>query len=320
MAHPGQSRAGRRRILVTGVNRRIAANVIERLLDDSTVELVVGVSHGSCPPWLVGHDPARFSHVPAQLNRRREVENLFLLELVRERPIDTVIHLALEGDPVGYDLRRHEFNVSSTRHTLAIGRANGVTKYVFLSSDAVYKIGPRTDAEVDEDSELNLDPGTHPVVRDMIDAEFLCRAKMDDPGCEIVVLRHAGVIGGGVISGINLLLESAPPVLPVGFDPLMNPCTVHELASAICLAALRHGKGVFNVAGAEIRTLSSLLDAHGVSPRRVPGPALRAVNRVQRFLGQTRYHAEYHPGRLHYGLVLDDSRFRRVFCSPQTGD
>ena len=139
---------------------------------------------------------------------------------------------------------------------------------------------------------------------------------MDDPSCDVVVLRHSGVIGGGVISGINLLLESDPPVLPVGFDPLMNPCTGEQLAADLCLAVLLHGKGVYNVAGTTIRTLSALLDAHGIKPRRVPGPALRAVNRLQRFLGQTRYHVEYHPGRLHYGLVMDDSRFDRVFRSP----
>ncbi|TPV95304.1 MAG: NAD-dependent epimerase/dehydratase family protein [Myxococcales bacterium FL481] len=313
MTSPGLARAGLRRVLVTGLERRIAAAVIDHLLEHAGVELILGVSRGSCPPWLVGHDPARFVHTTADLRRRRDVENLFLLELVRERSIDSVIHLALEGDPLGYDLERHRFNVASTRQTLAVARANGVGKYVFLSSDAVYVVGPRTDAKVNEDSELNLAPGTHPVVRDMIDAEFLCRAKMDDPDCEIVVLRHSGVIGGGVVSGINLLLESDPPVLPVGFDPLMNPCSVQELAVAVARATLRHGKGVYNVAGATTATLSSLLDAHGVRPRRVPGFALRAINRTQRFLGQTRYHAEYHPGRLHYGLVLDDARFHHVF-------
>ncbi len=306
-------RPGPRRVLLTGAHRRVAAAVIERLLDDASVELVLGVSYGVAPPWLVGYDPRRFKYISADLSHRRAVENLFLLEDVRERALDTVVHLALETDPDGYSRARHEFNVSSTRHTLGVARASGVRKFVFLSSDAVYKLGPRTDAKVNEDAELNLDARTHTVVRDTIDAEFLCRAKMDDPDCDIMVLRHSGIIGGGVVSGINLLLESEPPVLPIGFDPLLNPCSKDQLASDVHSAVVRHGKGVFNVAGQEVLTLSRLLERRGIIPRRVPGPILRMVNRVQRYTGHTRYHAEFHPGRLHYNLVLDDSRFRERF-------
>jgi hypothetical protein len=40
---------------------------------------------------------------------------------------------------------------------------------------------------------------------------------------------------------------------------------------------------------------------------------LRAVNRAQRLLGMTRFHAGFHPHRLFYSLVLDDSRFEKIF-------
>jgi hypothetical protein len=45
----------------------------------------------------------------------------------------------------------------------------------------------------------------------------------------------------------------------------------------------------------------------------VPGPALKLANRLQRALGMTRYHAGFHPKRLYYSLVLDDSKFERMF-------
>ena len=248
---PGSMRSGPRRVLLTGAHRRVAGTVLSGLLEDRNVDFIIGVSEAPCPPALLGHDPARFAYVSADLSRRRQVDNLFLLEQCRERPIDTVVHLAFQGNPRGYDFRRHEFNVNSARHLLQAALRHGVGKFVLLSSDAVYRVGPRMDYQVAEDVELNLDPDVHPIVRDTIDAEFICRAKMDHPSTEVVVLRPAGVLGGGVVSGLNLLFESEPPLLPVGFDPMINPTTKERLASDIRLAIMLHGKGVYNVAGPE---------------------------------------------------------------------
>lgn len=312
---PGTLREGRRRILVAGARRRVAIHLIERLLADPGVDAVLAVDHGACPPALLGADPERFLYTSADLSRRRQVDNLFLLDRFHDAPLDTVVHLAFQGNPHEYTDRQHEFNVNATKHLLEAALRYGIEKYIFLSSDAVYKIGPRGDYKVREDAELNLDPHVHPILRDTIDAEFICRAKMDDLDCEVMVLRPSGVFGGGVISGINLLFESNPPVLPVGFDPMINPTTKERLARDLMLAMFLHGKGVYNVAGVTVGPLSKFLEERGLKPVRVPGPALRLLNRAQRMLGMTRYHADFHPKRLFYSLVLDDTRFEKIFRS-----
>jgi UDP-glucose 4-epimerase len=311
----GTPRAGRRRIVVAGVHRRVAVEFVGRLLESPTVEVVLGVDRGACPPDLLGHDPARFAFVSADLRRRRQVDNLFLLEMFRERPVDTVVNLAFQGNPLGYSFESHEFNVDSTRHLVEACLHHGVGKFVFLSSDAVYRIGPRVDFKVREDAEINLDPKAHPILRDIVDAEFFCRAKMDSPDCEVMVLRPSGVLGGGELSGLNLLLESRPPLLPVGFDPLVNPTSRERLARDLLLAVLLHGKGLYNAAGPVVGPLSRFMAERGVTPLRLPGPLLRSANRVQRLLGRTRYHAGFNPRRLYYSLVLDDRRFESVFRS-----
>jgi nucleoside-diphosphate-sugar epimerase len=299
--------------MVTGAHRKVASTLILQLLDDPRIDLVLGVSEAACPPALLGHDPRRFAYVSADLSKRRQVDNLFLLEQCRDRPIDTVVHLAFQGNPKGYNFKRHEFNVNSCRHLLDASLRHDVGKFVMLSSDAVYRVGPRVDYKVKEDVELNLDPDVHPIVRDTVDAEFTCRAKMDHPTTEVAVLRPAGVLGGGVVSGLNLLFESEPPLLPVGFDPMINPTTKARLARDLQLAVMLHGKGVFNVGGPDAGPMSRYLEERGIVPKRVPGPMLLAANRVQRALGKTRYHPEFHPHRLYYSLVLDDSRFERIF-------
>jgi len=99
----------------------------------------------------------------------------------------------------------------------------------------------------------------------------------------------------------------------VGFDPMINPTTKERLAEDLHLATSLHGKGVYNVAGPSSGPLSDFMAERGVVPRRIPGPLLNAANKVQRRLGQTRYHANFHPKRLYYSLVLDDSKFERLF-------
>lgn len=310
---PGTPRAGRRRVFIAGARRHVAVHLIERLIANPEVEAVLGVDRGACPPTLLGCDPERFVFASADLSRRRQVDNLFLLDRFRGRPFDTVLHLAFQGNPHGYNFKSHEFNVNAAQHLLEASLRHGVGKYAFLSSDAVYRLGPRNDYKVREDAELNLDPGAHPILRDTLDAEFICRAKMDDPTCEVMVIRPSGVFGGGVISGINLLFESNPPVLPVGFDPMVNPTTKERLSRDLLLAIFLHGKGVFNVAGNTIGPLSRFFEERGIKPIRVPGPALKLANRLQRVLSMTRYHAGFHPKRLYYSLVLDDGKFERLF-------
>ncbi|MCH9688902.1 MAG: NAD-dependent epimerase/dehydratase family protein [Deltaproteobacteria bacterium] len=310
---PGTLRASRRRVFIAGARRRVAVHLIERLISDPDVEVVLAVDRGACPPTLLGCDPERFVFASADLSRRRQVDNLFLLDRFRGRPFDTVLHMAFQGNPHGYNFKSHEFNVNAAQHLLEASLRHGVSKYLFLSSDAVYKLGPRNDYKVREDAELNLDPKAHPILRDTLDAEFICRAKMDDPNCEVMVVRPSGVFGGGVISGINLLFESNPPVLPVGFDPMVNPTTKERLSRDLMLAIYLHGKGVYNVAGTTMGPLSRFFEERGINPIRVPGPALKALNRMQKIMGMTRYHAGFHPKRLYYSLVLDDAKFERVF-------
>jgi len=310
---PGTLRSGKRRLLVAGVHRIVAVELIQRLLEDPRVELIVAVDRGSCPASLLGHDPLRFKFVAADLRRHRQVENLFLLEELRERPLDTVVHLAFQGAPNGYDSTSHDFNVRATQELLGVSLRNRVEKFVFLSSDVVYKLGERGDFKVSEDSELDLDSHAHPVLRDTLDAEFLCRAKMDSRDCEILVLRASGVFGGGVISSMNLLFESDPPILPVGFDPMINPTTKERLVRDLMLAIHLTGRGVYNVAGVTIGPLSRFLRERGIEPLRVPGPLLPLANRVQRLIGRTRFHAGFHSKRLHFSLVVEDARFEDAF-------
>ena len=222
-ATPGTLREGPRRIFVAGARRRVAIHLIERLLAAPEVDLVLGVDRGPCPPALLGCDPERFIFATADLSKRRQVDNLFLLDRLRERPLDSVVHLAFQGNPRGYGVESHEFNVNAARHLLEASLRHGVAKYLFLSSDAVYKIGPRTDYKVREDGELNLDPDVHPILRDTIDAEFMCpivasRIK-GTKGLRLVELRvhpNAGTVSCRLVSVSGVSSQSTENAVATG--------------------------------------------------------------------------------------------------------
>ena len=174
------------KILVTGGAGFIGSHLVERLLREGHQVSILDDFNDFYDPAIKHANIAgvadQISVHRADLRDARAVNEVFHRE-----KFDTVVHLAFQGNPRGYGVESHEFNVNSARHLLDASLRHGVSKYIFLSSDAVYKIGPRTDYKVREDGELNLDHDVHPILRDTIDAEFMCRAKMDRAGVQRLV-------------------------------------------------------------------------------------------------------------------------------------
>ncbi|MFO0634332.1 MAG: hypothetical protein U0168_15915 [Nannocystaceae bacterium] len=319
MATPGTLREGPRRVFVAGARRRVAVHVIERLLAAPEVDLVLGVDRGACPPALLGCDPERFIFASADLRasaaRSTTCSCSIACASARSTPSCTWRSRATPRATAS-----RATSSTSTRRATYWTRACA-TAWPSTSSCRAMRSTRSARAPTTRcarTASSNLDPDVHPILRDTIDAEFMCRAKMDRPDCEVMVLRPSGVFGGGVLSGVNLLFESTPPV-PVGFDP-------HDQSHQQGAAGPRHPardllarqrrlqrRGPDGRAADEVPRGAR----HPADPR--AGPALGVVNRMQRILGMTRYHADFHPKRLYFSLVLDDSRSSRIFRANANG-
>lgn len=301
------------RVLVTGAHRRMAHALIEALLEDTRVAMVVAVDRGPCPVELLGRDPERFAYASVDLAKRRQVEHALLHEAVEGVGFSTVVHLCAESGSAGGAHRVHAHNVDATRYLLEGSVQHRVGKFVFVSSDSVYRLGPRADASVAEDAELDLSADAHPRVRDTIDAEFLCRAKMDQPDMEVCVLRPSGLIGDGLDSGLSQLLAGDPIYAPVGFDPLVQPLPLATFVRDVLLAILLRGGGVFNVGSPRVVSLSVLAQEQGRRVVRVPGAVIPLVYAAARRFGTTPFDVRVRPKRLFHSLVLDDRKFSARF-------
>ena len=232
--------------------------------------------------------------------------------MFREEEINTVVHLAFKGDPEGYGSPSHQLNIAGTKNFLQhCLDCPSVTQFVYLSSASVYRLGPTSDVLIREDDELNFDPNAHPIVKDAVGAELLCRTQMDSERCNIVVLRPSGVIGRNVNSELNHLFESTVCFVPMGYDPMVNPVHTLDVIRALKEAAFLDIRGIFNIAGPDAGPLSAFLGMVRGRAHKVPERLLGPMYRMARRMGLSHFKYELNPGRLRYGLVLDGSRAQR---------
>ena len=97
-------------------------------------------------------------------------------------------------------------------------------------------------------------------------------------------------------------------------SPDVGPPTLERIRRAPKVLLHDHLDG-----GLRPSTIIELADEHGyrdlptTDTDELAAWMLRGANRLQRMIGQTRYHAEYQPKRLFYSLVLDDGRFEAGF-------
>jgi nucleoside-diphosphate-sugar epimerase len=187
---------------------------------------------------------------------------------------------------------------------------DSIEKYVFLSGSLVYKLGPYTSALIDENTELNFDPHADPWTRARIDADMLCRAKMDNGRLKIVVLRPGPIVGRNVSSHLNDFFESYLITCLAGWDPMVRPIHASDVRAAVRRALRADVQGLYNVAGPDIAPLSEFARLSGRPFISAPFTVVKQLNRAQRRLGLTECDLSSEPAWLKYSCVLDTTKAR----------
>ncbi len=315
LEEPPAGKAGeRRRVLITGVTGTLGRQLAERLMCDKKVENILGVAIDEKPYYFEDFDPRRFHYRQVNILKSRELTNLFLSDDFRNLQIDTVVHLAFLHRAEFLTPEAHVLNVEGTKNLLDRCIENRKIKmFIFKSSATVYKVRPHNPVRLTENDDLNFDSDCHPVIKDMVDAEMLCRAKMDNGHMNIVVLRPSATIGRNVHTFYNTYLESAVCLRAAGFNPMVNLIHVKDVVRAIQMAIHhKNAKGIFNIAGKEtapVADLARLAGAVGVS---LPTPLIKPVNRLLRLAGLTKFDAGVDLDRLKYACLLDTSKAKRT--------
>ena len=305
-------RPEKKSVLITGVTSTVGRHLAMQLYTDPNVELVYGVSKGERPFYFDDFDSDRFIYKNCNILKYREVKNLFLSQRFKKSRIDTVVHLAFHSRQIkGEDV--HNLNVQGTKNFLDMcNNTKGIRKFIFKSSDVVYKLRPHNPTFIDENADLNFDPGADQWIKDRVDADMICRSFMDSKTMKVVVLRVSNIIGRKVPDQFNAYFDSKLIFKTLGFNPLINLIHMRDVVKAFKLSTFKDVKGVFNIAGRDTAPISTFAELNNAITVSLPQPLLGSVNWIQRKLGLTDYYYSVDADRQKYTLLLDTSKAERL--------
>jgi UDP-glucose 4-epimerase len=311
----------RRNVLITGVSSTVGRHLAMHLLDDPRVGSVIGTAAEPQPHFFQGFDPERFRYVQADILRSRQVRDIFGSREFHDAGIDTVVHLAFVSHPGLRGRKVHLLNVEGTKNLLDKCIESGhITRFVFKSSDVVYKLDYTTPVCLDENADLNHDPDADQWVQDRVAAEMICRAKMDTRGMDVVILRFSSIIGRNVNTQLNSFFDSRVMFKALGFNPLVNLIHVKDVIQAIKQSVFTEtGSQIFNIGGNDTSTITTLAELNGRTCIALPDALLPLVNFAMRKLGLTDYYYSVDRDRMKYTCLLDTRKAQQLLGFRPTG-
>lgn len=225
-------------ILINGIDGLLGARVAQMLSADTTLRLI-GLGRGT-PIAPVG----RAEVVTATF------DGPHLVELLRNAEVDALIHLDFVGEetPASHRETAVQRNLLGSMELLGACTYAEVRRIVVRSSSLVYGAAPNHAAFITETQPLAR-PRHASLLRDYVEVEgFAADFASKRPDLPVVVLRCAGLVGGGVWSPLaRYLSQSNPPTL-LGFDPRIQVLHVDDAALGFALAATSTVTGCFNLA------------------------------------------------------------------------
>lgn len=244
-----------------------------------------------------------------------DVRDESIAELLRDMGADTVIHLTFHERS-----RRKESvfdsNVLGTMHLLGSCVDAGVRKVIVRSSTMTYGAQASNPMYLPEAWPLQA-RSRHAYVRELLDIEkSVAELRREYPELIITVLRFANVIGHGVHSAFNSLVNT--PVVPslLGFDPLFQLIHLDDAVAAIIHGAtVADYNGVVNVAANGVLPLWQILGICGRPTVPVVHLLANPTVRLTQLVGLGRLLAAvpFDPDYLRYPWVADNRRMIEEF-------
>jgi UDP-glucose 4-epimerase len=293
-----------RRILVTGIADRIAAELVRELEEDDSVELIAGVDF---------REPRRaFKRAEVMVADLRSRALCHILEAVRP---DTVVHLqrASYGEGEADIEEAHEISVMGTINLAAsLQRTESMRKFVLMSSLHVYGGDPTDPAILTEDAKVRMPPRTK-LAADLAEIEgavnLLARGKRK---LAVTCLRFADFIGRQSDEPLARYLRM--PLVPSlwGYDPRLQFCHEEDAIAILKRAALEDCAGLYNVAADGAVYLSQALRLGARIQVPISPPLINPVMGVAKFAGLTTL-GPHCLLTLRYGRVVANNRVKARF-------
>jgi UDP-glucose 4-epimerase len=201
-----------------------------------------------------------------------DIRNPLLVELLELEKVSVLCHLqfkeSIERRESDFDL-----NVMGAMKLFGACAQAGVTKIVVKSSTAVYGALPDNSALLTEEMPLR-GSRNYGYNRDWLEMEAFCNGfRGQHPEVHLSVLRFPNIVGLTADTPMTRFLKLQPPVILLGFDPMLQFIHEDDVVEALAHAVLNDVPGVFNVAGEGPMPLSRALTL----ARRLPLPLLHPL-------------------------------------------
>ncbi|MCB5169258.1 NAD-dependent epimerase/dehydratase family protein [Streptomyces bambusae] len=295
-------------VLVTGAARQLGSRFVRRVQRDPGVDRVIAVDVA---------EPDR--RLGSAVFVRADIRQPSIGRILAEHAVDTVVHLAVTGSPLGSSGRTSvkEANVIGTMQLLgACQKSPTVRRLVVKSSTSVYGAASRDPAVFTETTQPKSLPGGG-FPKDASEVEGYVRGfARRRPDVAVCVLRFANILGPRADSPLAEYFSM--PVLPtvLGYDPRLQFVHEDDVLDVLSLAAgePRRGtlnSGTFNIAGDGVLTLAQCSRRLGRPTVPLLLPAVRWVGSALRVVGATDFSPEQ-IRLLTHGRVVQTAQMRDV--------
>ncbi len=285
-----------RRILVTGaagyIGRQLATRLAER---HQVLGLDIRAPEGLAFECL---------HV--------DVRDIGLADLLKQRRIEQVVHLAAVLEDSGDRARDYDIDVNGTRNVLEACLAAGVQQIVVTSSGAAYGYHPDNPKWIDEQQPLRGNPEfTYSDHKRQVE-ELMAEYRQRHPELRQLIFRSGTVLGEHTRNQITNLFEKKRVLAIAGADSPFVFIWDQDVIGAIVQGVETDAAGIFNMAGdgaLTVRQVARILDKPLLT---LPAGLLWVLLSMGRRLGVSRY-APAQINFLRYRPVLANHRLKNEF-------
>lgn len=213
---------------------------------------------------------------PEELNDldfiQADIRTPLMAELLESENVAIVCHLQFR-EKVARSESVFEMNVMGTMKLFGACVHAGVEKIVLRSSTTVYGAHPDNSALITEDAPLrgSRQYGSN---RDWLELEAFGNGfRGQHPEVKLTVLRFPNIVGPTADTPMTRFLKLQPPVVLLGFDPMLQFIHEDDVVEALAQAVLNDTPGVYNVAAEGPMPLTRVLTL----TRKLPLPILHPL-------------------------------------------
>lgn len=295
-------------ILVTGAGGYLGRQLVDGLAqrrDAGKIAAVIATDVRDMPPE---------QQRPGVVYLKADIRDSGLVDILRKRRVDTVVHLASIVTPGKKSDRAFEYSVDvdGTRNVLQACMASDVRHIIISSSGAAYGYHADNPAWLAETDRVRGNEEFAYSWHKRLVEEMLADYRRRHPQLTQTIFRIGTILGDTVRNQITDLFEKPRLIAIRGSDSPFVFIWDQDVVGAFLLAIDSGKGGIYNLAGDGALSIHELALRLGKPVIALPAWMVAAALRILKSLGLTQYGPEQ-VNFLRYRPVLDNRRLKEEF-------